>query len=481
MTALRESANCPAPRWQDRPLPPAPEPPADPPSPLKALRILRSNAIAAFSRDHFDRLIVVSRSVLGAAAVVSDPDAIRRVLVDNTGNYHRDIVQQRMMERPFGDSLLGTEDDQWRVQRRRLGPLFTPKAVAGLTAPMAAAADALAERWRAYGDGSRLAIDVEMARLAVDILERTLFVDGIKCEPDVFGIAVARHFDAIGRPDPLDLLNAPRWLPRIGRIRALASLALFERTIDAIIGTRKARLAADPSLVPADLLSLLMDCGNSNQGRDLSDADIRSNVATFIVAGSYESTANILTWTLFLLSLDTEWQERLEAEADRELPDGHYVEGSLDRLVATRAVIEETMRLYPPFAIMSRQALGPDTLGGQPIPAGTTVIIAPWVVHRHRLLWEEPERFDPARFLPGARESIGRFAYIPFGIGPRVCIGAAFGLQQMIIVLASILRKFKLSLAPGHQVRPVQHVTLHPQGGMPMILHRRQPRFARTA
>jgi cytochrome P450 len=319
-----------------------------------------------------------------------------------------------------------------------------------------------------------------MARLAVDVLERTLFIDGIKCDPDVFGRALAHYFDTIGRPDPFDLLKAPRWLPRIGRLRARSSLAVFARTVEAIVKARKARGEDDPASAPSDLLSLLLDRGEPTHGRDLSEAEVRANLITFIVAGSYESTATVLTWTLYLLSLDPEWRDRLEDEADRELGDGHLAEGSLDRLVATRAVIEEAMRLYPPLAIVSRQALGADTLAGQPIGAGTVVIIAPWVVHRHRLLWEAPERFDPSRFLPGAREAIGRFAYIPFGVGPRTCIGAAYGLQQMIIVLAAVVRRFRLALAPGHRVWPVQRVTLRPQFGMRMTLHHRQTVKARA-
>ena len=144
-----------------------------------------------------------------------------------------------------------------------------------------------------------------------------------------------------------------------------------------------------------------------------------------------------------------------------------------DALIDTRAVLEEAMRLYPPVANMSREALGPDDLCGRRIRKGTLIFVAPYILHRHRLLWEDPDAFDPRRFLPGAREKIDRFAYLPFGAGPRVCIGAMFAQQEALIVLATILRHFRLTHDPRHVVKPVQRITLRPEGGMPMFLARR--------
>ena len=140
----------------------------------------------------------------------------------------------------------------------------------------------------------------------------------------------------------------------------------------------------------------------------------------------------------------------------------------------TRAVIEETMRLYPPVASLSREAMGPDDLCGRRIRKGALVIIAPYVLHRHKLLWNHPERFDPSRFLPGAREAIDRYAYLPFGAGPRICIGAAFSLQEATIVLATLMRRFEMAPVRGHRVEPVQRITLRPKGGMPLILRPRR-------
>jgi cytochrome P450 len=204
----------------------------------------------------------------------------------------------------------------------------------------------------------------------------------------------------------------------------------------------------------------------------LSRDDIRANTITLFAAA--EPIAAALSWALYLLSRDPQWRERMEEEADRELPVGLYVEGSLQRLVATRAVIEESLRLYPPIATIHRQAVAADQLAGHAIAPGTIIIISPWVLHRHRLLWMAPDQFDPSRFLPPARANVARFAYLPFGIGPRTCIGAAFALQSAIILLATIARQLRLELAAGQEVWPVMHVMVRPRGGLQMTFHRRQ-------
>jgi cytochrome P450 len=200
---------------------------------------------------------------------------------------------------------------------------------------------------------------------------------------------------------------------------------------------------------------------------------VRSNILTFIAAG-HETTANTLSWTLFLLSQSGEWRERVEAEVDRELTGP--VEGMADRLVETRAVIEETVRLYPPIAAISRVALDRDELNGEHVRAGSLIVISPYVLHRHRLLWDRPDAFDPRRFLGDAQATIDRFAYLPFGTGPRKCIGASFALQEATLVLATIVRHFAFRLRPGHAVWPMLRVTLRPGNGLPMVIAMRSPR-----
>jgi cytochrome P450 len=221
-----------------------------------------------------------------------------------------------------------------------------------------------------------------------------------------------------------------------------------------------------------------MSAKDPENGRGLSDEDVGANVITFITAG-HETTANGLTWSLFLLSQSPEWRERAEAEADRAFDGERPV--SAEGCETLRAIFEEALRLYPPAAILSRQAIADDELAGVRIPAGAVIMVSPYVLHRRRGLWDNPDAFDPSRFLGERRERIDRFAYIPFGAGPRVCIGMAFAIQEAIILLAHLLRAFRFDLVDGQVVMPQQRVTLRPRGGMKMHVKQRSGAQKSTA
>ena len=449
--------------------PPAPTPRLKSLGPLALLRVLARNPLEAWTKAHFEKPIVMGGLSIGRVALVSDPAAIRRVLMDNSQNYHKDWLQRRVLSAGLSNGLLTAEGQQWRMQRRALAPLFARRTVLSFSVAMIDAAAALVERLK-LRDGQIEDIAVEATRLTLDVLERTMFSDGLGRSPEEIRLAMKHYFEAIGRLDPFDVLGLPNWVPRLSRWKLRPMLRLFESAIDAIVSTRRRRIAEDPDSVPRDILTLLLEARDPETGEGLSEVEVRANILTFIAAG-HETTANSITWSLFLLSQSPEWRRRVQAEADREL-DGD-VEGLAERLVETRAVIDEANRLYPPIAAISRAALAPDELAGEPIRRGTMVVIAPYVLHRHRALWADPDAFDPNRFLDGARERIDRFAYLPFGVGPRICIGATFALQEASIVVATVMRHFTLELAPGHAVWPVHRVTVRPSDGLPMIVRRR--------
>jgi cytochrome P450 len=449
--------------------PPAPLPQPQPLGPLALLRVLATNPLEAWTTAHFEQPIVMGGLSVGRVAVVSEPAAIRHVLLENSQNYKKDWLQRRVLSAGLTNGLLSAEGAQWRTQRRALAPLFSPRNVAGFSAAMVAAARVLADRLRRR-EGQVVDLVVEMTRLTLEVLERTIFSDGLGRNPEEFRVWMKGYFETIGRIDLFDLLGVPTAVPRLGHWKMRQTLRHFEAAIDAIISARRRRMADDPTYVPQDILTLLLEAKDPDSGAALSEVEIRANILTFITAG-HETTANSIVWALFLLSQSAEWQERVRAEAGREL-DGD-ADGLGDRLVETRAVIDEAVRLYPPIAAISRAAVGPDELAGEAISRGTMVVIAPYVLHRHRALWTRPDYFDPCRFLNGAREKVDRFAYLPFGAGPRICIGAAFALQEAAIVVATIVRDFRLQLAPGYSAWPVQKVTLRPQGGLPMIVRRR--------
>jgi cytochrome P450 len=281
---------------------------------------------------------------------------------------------------------------------------------------------------------------------------------------------MATYFNTIGKISPLDLIGAPDFIPRFSRLRVRPTLKLFEAAVDQIISDRRRILAEQPDGAPDDLLSRLLKASDTNSEDGITESEVRSNILTFIAAG-HETTANALSWAMFLLSQSPPWRERVAAEADREL--AGPIAGIADRLVETRAVVEEAIRLYPPIAAISRVALDCDDLNGEQVRPGSLIVISPYVLHRHRLLWNCPDAFDPRRFLGRARETMDRFAYIPFGVGPRKCIGSTFSLQEATFVLAAIAKHFTFQLKPGHVVWPILQVTLRPSNGLPMIVRRR--------
>jgi cytochrome P450 len=452
--------------------PPAPTPRRTAPDMFDFLAALRSNPLTTWTEDHFEHLILAGEGVLGRITVVHDPAAIRHILVDNAANYRKDDLQRRVLAPGLGNGLLTAEGEEWKLQRRTLAPLFAPRHVAGFVPPMIEAAERLVRRWRRRSEGRILDVALEMTRVTLDVLERTIFTSGLKRDPDALGRAITRYFEALGPLDPLDVFGMPEWLPRIGRFRARPALRFFDEVVGELIDARRALLArGEPG--PNDILTLLLEAADPETGRGLSDIEVRANIVTFIGAG-HETTANALSWSLYLLSQVRGARERIEAEVDAVIGEGPLSPQMLPRLVFTRAVIDEALRLYPSVPYMSRAALAQDRIGNLKIPKGSIVTIAPYVLHRHRRLWDEPDAFLPERFLPEQREAIDRFAYLPFGAGPRVCIGASFALQEATVVLANVVRAARFELVEGHEVMPVHRVTLRPSGGLPMRLSLRR-------
>jgi len=452
--------------------PPAPTPRRRPPDLFGFLAAARANPLTTWTAEHFEHLIVAGDGPLGRVTVVSDPAAIRHILVDNAANYRKDDLQRRVLAPGLGNGLFTAEAEEWKLQRRTLAPLFTPRHAAGFFAAMAEATERLVRRWRRRSEGRTLDVSLEMTRVTLDVLERTIFTHGLASDPDALGRAITRYFEAIGPVDPLDLFGAPNWVPRIGRWRARPAMRFFEEVVGELTDRRRALIArGEPA--PRDLLTLLLEAADPETRRGLTDLEVRANIVTFIGAG-HETTANALSWSLYLLSQAPEVRARVEAEVDAVLGPRGITPDDVPRLVYTRAVLDEAMRLYPPAPFMSRSPLRDDRIGSLKIPANSLVTIAPWVLHRHHRLWEAPEAFDPDRFLPGRRERIDRFAYLPFGAGPRVCIAASFALQEALIVLAGVVQAARLDLVEGHAVAPMHRVTLRPEGGLPMRLSLRE-------
>jgi cytochrome P450 len=450
--------------------PPAPTPRDTSPGLLQLLRVVWDNPVEAWTRAHFEQPIVINRYPFGEFVIVSEASAIRRVLVENVANYRKDTIQKRVLT-VLSNGLLTAEDEQWRFQRTAMTPIFARRTVRDFTPAMLQAIDGLIARWRDQGDD---VVDVaaETSHLALDVLERTIFSDGLGADTQVLRDGMRAYFDALGRMDPFDLLGLPDFVPRLTRWRAAPTFRLFSTAIENMVATRRERLARDADSMPRDILTQLMQAKDRDTGRMMTEAEIRANILTFMAAG-HETTANAITWTLYLLSQSPHWSDLVLTEVEdafRGPP-----ETLCDRLPVTRAVVEESLRLYPPIISISRVAGAADQLAGVPIRKGTMVLVAPYVLHRHRLLWEHPDEFDPSRFLADERARIERFAYLPFGVGGRGCIGQVFALQETILAVAAITANFAYAVAEGHAVWPLQRITLRPRDGLPMYVRQRRP------
>src|SRR5271166_6859508 len=431
---------------------------------LSMILTLRRNPLEIWGKADFERPLAIGRSILGLRAAAHDPAAVRRVFLDNAANYRKDELQLRILSPGLGNGLLTAEGESWRQQRRSLAPLFSPRQVAEFGPAVQRVAEATVKRIGHRRDGAVTDVGELTSRMALEVLEQTLFSQGLGREPSAFQKAVTSYFDSFGRLDPLDLIGAPAFLPRLGRMRGRPALEFFNEAVDAIIESRKTLLDRGGE-APRDLLTLLLAAKDPETGLGIPDADIRANIVTFIFAG-HATTANGLTWTLYLLSQAPDWRARAEEEAERVFDPARP--SSFEDCEVLRSVFEEALRLYPPAAMLSRQAIADDEILGVRIPAGTVVSISPYVLHRRPNLWTNPDAFDPSRFLRANRDRIDRFAYIPFGAGPRVCIGMPFSLQEAIIILANLLRTYRFELVEGQEVAPQQRITLRPRRGLRM-------------
>ena len=427
---------------------------------------IRKNSLAAWTGDAFREEFIETRMLFRRVLVANAPEAVKHVLLDRADNYVKSFIARQLLK-PLGQGLLTSEGETWRRQRRTMAPAFHPRRLEGFAPAMVEATLDMLERWRRAEDGAERDIAEEMPRLTLDIITRTMFSSDIRERVDEVRGAVSRYQRVGGRPALMDLLGLPRWLPRLKARRIAAAAADLDEIIYGIIEHRRAAPEAKD-----DLLGLLLAARDEETGAAMDDRELRDQVATIFTAG-HETTANALAWTWYLLALHPAVEAKLHAELASVLAGRAPVYGDVSRLRYTRMVIEESMRLYPPAHTMSREALADDEVAGHKVPKGSTVLISPWLIHRHEKLWEEPLRFDPERMAPERESRYPRYAYLPFGGGPRICIGAGFAMQEAILIVATIAEAFRLALAPGYVAEPLGLITLRPKGGLPMRLLRR--------
>jgi len=450
------------------PVLPAPVPPRGRMPFFKLLRTLPDNTIATFAQEAYEQDIV-ERKLLGRRMfIINDPVAIKQVLIDNVANYEKTEIVRRVLEPGLGKGLITLEGETWRRHRRTMAPAFDHRSIASFTPVMTEAAEELLGSWRKLGAGASIDVADDMMEVTLKIISRTMFSSDSDDIMTVMSGAAGRYQAEI-RPNILDLLGFPLWIAALGRKKA-ADLVFdeFDTVIDRLIETR----ARDPANGPHDLLARLIAARDEQTGGGMSAQEVRDHVITIFMAG-HETTAMAMTWAWFLLSQHPAVEAKLFAELESVLGGRAPSQEDLSRLTYTRMVIEETMRIYPTVPAMERVALADDTLAGRRIPKRSSVMIVPWVLHRHVKLWPNPGRFDPERFSAEQSAARPRFTYLPFGGGRRICIGAGFSLAEATILLATLAQRYRLQLAPGHNVEPQGLITLRPRHGMKMLLRPR--------
>lgn len=447
-------------------VPPAPRPRTKPPSTLEMMRIVYRNPLELWGEPSYNEPWISVSGIGGPLVIANDPGLIRHVLVDNARNYKMATVRQKILRPILRDGLLTAEGDVWKRSRKAMAPVFTPRHIFGFAGPMLRCTEAFVERYESGGT-SDLAHDMTM--LTYEILAETLFSGEIAGEPGSFSRQIDHLFETMGRVDPLDLLRAPDWLPRVTRLRGRKTMAYFRKIVADTVQMREERMRYDPGGVPEDFLTLLLRA----EGPDgLTRAEIEDNIITFIGAG-HETTARALGWTIYCLA-EAPWErDRIEEEIDRVMAVEPDPVKWVDAMPLTRAAFEEALRLYPPAPSINREPIETDRYRDLVLPRGAQVLVMPWTVHRHRKNWVDPDAFLPERFHPGNRERIDRFQYLPFGAGPRVCIGASFAMQEAVIALAVLLGRYRFDTIETTKPWPVQKLTTQPQGGLPMTVAKR--------
>ncbi|AAK24959.1 cytochrome P450 [Caulobacter vibrioides] len=408
------------------------------------------NLMGAWCEEDFDNLFTPYVFMGQPGMVVSDPAAARRIL--SSPNYVRPVKAARSVRPIAGDGLLLSEGETWRRQRKSLAPVFTPMAVEGLLPHFVAAGASLAE---ALSGHARADLSEAFHHATLDAVLSALFSRRADAQGDQLAYMVRRYMEGPAHFNLMDFVSRGADDLTFLDVERRRQGAAWFQAVEHLIAQRQAH----PHAEARDLLDRLL-AARDEDGAPLSNQEIRDQCGTMLVAG-FETTSRLLFWATYLLALDPATQDRLRAEV---LAAPAAAVRTLDDLQAwplMRSVLFETLRLYPTAPLLAREAIGPDTVMGHAVVPGQIITISPWLIHRHRKLWDAPTAFVPDRFIDQPHPW-GIEAFLPFGAGPRVCIGASFALAEAQIVLASLLERFEIGLVSDRPVIPIASITLGP-------------------
>jgi cytochrome P450 len=456
-------------------IPPFPARPAKALGTRELLRRSSENFIAIWEDKAFEYQTMSTRVLARQVVICNSPDTVRQAFVTDNASFERKSPQMRQILRPLvGDGLFISDGETWKTRRRIVAPIIHGQHLPSFAPVMVEVATETRERWRAQPPGTDALS--EMAEMTAGVICRTIFGRELGRQS---ARAIIESFTEYQRQiDTISLLSfagMPDFRPGFLQPRSVRrSKDRIIAVLDEVIASARARPSQDEDSV----VGMLLDAKDGD-GQPLSHEAIRNEASVIFMAG-HETTANCLAWCWFLLS-QAGWAEAaLHAELERVLGNRLPNLKDVPDLVYTRAVIDETMRLYPPIPLLTRQATKTEKIRSRVVEKGAIVAVIPWLLHRHRLYWDRPDHFMPERFLPGA-PPIDKYLYVPFSLGPRVCAGLQFGITEAVLCLAVLAQSFRLKLAPGAKVEPVSRLSLRPGEHLPMTLEPRAPSAHATA
>jgi len=405
---------------------------------------------------------------------ITSPALVKAVLLDEREKFQK-LSQIRLLAPLLGKGILTSEGAEWKWQRQASAPMFRHQDLLGFVPAFVRASDALVARWRAAPAGSVQPVDRDMTRATFDVISATLL-------PSADHATVEESMGLFQRSGGWGQLyamaGAPRWLPHPGMVSGARAIRMLRSAVAAMLRERRGIEAAAGAApagggAPDDLMHRLMRAHDPESGQSMNDERLIDNLLTFYLAG-HETTARALAWTLYLVARSPEWGAVLEEEIGRVTGGGPVGGAHIEQLVLVQQVLKESMRLYPPVPLLSRQCVAATRLDGIEVAPGATVVMPIYAMHRHAKRWEDPDAFDPARFAPDREAKIPRYQYLPFGAGPRICIGMAFAMIEATAMLATLLQKARFAPVAGRDPYPLARVTLQPGGGLPLKVQMRK-------
>lgn len=455
----------PGPKWEDGYfVPPAPIP--IPKHPDNWTMLDNIDSILAMSRNPVTASTEASMtsedvlvSFLGQDLLAAtSSEAIRYIFIENAKNYRLHPIRQAILKTALKEGLITAEGESWKFARRALSPVFVPRSTKSFAMAMAEVTKKMLPDM--FPDGEVVDISESFLKLAYGVLSQTLFSGEIDGQSEDAMQEISRFLNALGKADPMDVIMAPKWVPRVTKLGGQNAINKLRSQVLEKSKDRRDRIDSGKD-VPDDFLTLLL-LTKTDEGETFTDAQIVDQLITFIGAG-HETTSRALTWLGYLLSQDKSSRAKIEKELDQlnmELP----AEDWIDKIPFAMACFNESMRLYPPAPIISRQAIEADEINGKTVPKDCSVLINLWSMHRHRQHWDRPDAFDPGRFMGERGKSIDRFAFLPFGVGHRVCIGQRFALQEAAVMMAVLFRKIRLNWLDNEpHPWPMMRITTRPQ------------------